>query len=539
MALGYRLPNALTMRLHAFQTQACATISLRDSLFALICALSMFLGGCSNSLENAQREAENARSQLESGDFAAARTSVARALAYRDDQVDILLLDARIKFQMGDVRAAFDAYRTVLAFDPRNLEALSAVAQTGVSVNERDVARDAIKRALAIDPGQPVALLSQGILLIDEKRFDEAIDAAEQLLAAHPGDSRGIVLKARGLFLTGRTDESFDLLDGAIETFGNNQWISAALLENARASANVPLMLEQFALLVQANPESVDLALDQINTLYKSGDVDRARQNSATFIERFGGDAAKMSRLLDLWEEYDRTPLRPGDLQRLSTSPLAEARLAAARYYFLEDPSAADALIREAPDARFMGFIARLHVARGSSEGPDLARQILSKDKTNCDALSALSEWHLAKGDPKQAIVTSQLLATQCRDRRDGYVQLATAYTKLGRPAATERVYREGIDAHPQDPMLTEAFASWLLKRGREDAALSAVRRLSKVAPSRSSTWKVYGVVCQKIGDRTCAQTANSGLVRSESQYALDPLPGVRRSDHLFGRTWS
>ena len=390
----FGLPCSLNTRWRIGQTDVKTTISLRDRLLVAACA-GLLVIGCSSNLDRAQREADIARSQIEAGDIAAARASIGRALSYRDDRIDILLLDAQIKARSQEFRAAFDAYRTVLAFDGNNLEALSAVAELGVRSNERDIARDAIRRALALDPGKPEVLLSQGILLIEEKKYDQAIATADRLLAAHPDDPRGIVLRSRAMFLTGRSAQSMAELTEAAETRGNNQWIAAALLENARAVGDVPLMLEQFALLGEANPDSVDLALDEINTLYKSGRRANARERAAAFIDRFGDDSEAMAALVDLWSEYDSAPLGVDEVHSLAMSAHAAARMAAARFYLDHDEQAnARTLVEHAPDGRYMGLIARLHVRRGAIVGSELARKILAKDTTNCDALSAMTEWN-------------------------------------------------------------------------------------------------------------------------------------------------
>ena len=328
------------------------------------------------------------------------------------------------------------------------------------------------------------------------------------------------------------------LLQGTAEKRGNNQWIAAALLENARVAADVPLMLEQFALLGESNPDSVDLALDEINTLYKSGRREDARERGAAFIQRFGDDSEKMAGLVDLWSEYDAAPLGPEVVTVLAKSSHAAARLAAARFYIDHDQQGvARMLVEHAPDARYMGFIARLHVRNGAAAGPDMAREILASDTTNCDALAALTEWNLAHSELGDAVLSGQLLATQCTDRDDGYRQLALAYRRLERPAAVERVYREGIEAHPQDRILTQEFAEWLFSARRADAAVSAVRRLTKVAPSRTSTWRLYETACRQA-NAGCGPAAAAGLARAKTQYTLDPLPGARPTDQLFGRSW-
>lgn len=537
MALMHHLSGLLNTRWRNVQTDVKTAISIRDRLQIVACA-ALLVVACSSGLDAARKEADIARSQLESGDLASARVSVARALSYRDDQPDILLLDARIKVLSKDYRSAFDAYRTVLAFDHNNLEALAAVAELGVRANEREIARDAIQRALALDPGKPEVLLSLGILMIEEKEYDRALSAADRLLAAHPDDPRGVVLKSRTLFLLDRRGESTELLKETAERRGNNQWIAAALLENARELADVPLMLEQFALLGESNPDSVDLALDEINTLYKAGRREDARERGVDFIQRFGDDSETMTRLADLWTEYDAAPLGPDAVLALARSSRAAARLVAARYYLDHDQAdIARTLVENAPDGRYMGLIARLHVRNGAAVGPDMARQILAQDTTNCDALTALTEWNLSRSRLQDAVLTSQLLATQCTDRNDGYRQLARAYRRLERPAAVERVYRDGVEAHPQDTILTGEFAEWLLSAGRIDAAVSAVRRLTKLAPSRISTWRLYERLCRKA-NAGCGPAAAAGLDRAKTQFTLDPLPGSRPTDQLFGRSW-
>ena len=85
---------------------------------------------------------------------------------------------------------------------------------------------------------------------------------------------------------------------------------------------------------------------------------------------------------------------------------------------------------------------------------------------------------------------------------------------------------------------MTRQFTDWLLAQGRGQSAIAAVRRLAKLAPSRVSTWELYASVCQRAKDGDCRADAQAGLARAKRSYVLDPLPGVRRGDTLFGRTW-
>ncbi len=501
-------------------------------------AAALLLMSCTNPQEEAQREAALAQQLLNSGDLPGARSAIARAMAHRDDQLDIVLLDARIKLRMQDMAAAFEAFRTVLVFDPNNQEALTAVTQISVMFSDKKTAREMIDRALALDPNNAEVLLSKGVLELDDKDYPAAIVTADRLLT-NPSDPRGTVLKSRALFLSGDRAASYQLLRETTAEFGNNELVAAALLENARAEGDVPAMLEQFIFLGLSQAQSADLALDEINVRYKSGDLEGARLRGVDFLSRFGGDATQVLRLVQLWEEYDPTPLNDADIQTLAQNGSVEARLAVVRYLIdMGQPDAGIPLLANAPDPRVYGMMSRLQVLRGDRAGLVSARRRLETDQGNCEALTAVAEWELAHGTYEQAVIPAQVLATQCRNRTDGYDLLAAAYRKAERPRAVERAFREGTEAHPQDARLAADFANWLLANGRAQSAVALTRRLTVMAPARISSWKLRVDVCKRAGDSACVSQAERGLAIARTIFALDSLPGLKRGDTLFGRTW-
>ena len=505
---------------------------------AIPLAAALLVMSCANPQEEAQREAALAQQLLDSGDLPGARSAVGRALSHRDDQLDILLLDARIKLRMQDMAAARDAFRTVLVFDPNNQEALTAVTQVSVMFSDKKMAREMIDRALALDPNNAEVLMSKGVLELDDKNYSAAIATAERLLT-NPSDSRGTVLKARALFLSGDRAASYALLRDASAEFGNNELLAAATLENARAEGDVPAMLEQFMFLGSTQTESADLALDEVNVRYKSGDLEGARLRGVDFLARFGGDTQQIERLMELWEEYDPTPLTAADIQALAQDASIETRLAVVRYFIDRGiPDAGVPLLANAPDPRVFGTMAWLRVLRGDRAGMVAARRMLETDEANCGALAAVAQWELTHGSHENAVIPAQVLATQCRDRINGYNLLVAAYGKAERPRAVERAFREGTEAHPQDARFAASFADWLLANGRAQSAVALTRRLTVAAPSRVSSWKLRLEVCRKAGDRACVSQAEKGLATARRTFVLDPLPGIKRGDTLFGRTW-
>lgn len=516
-----------------------STRGLRRGRVILVLALAAALTACSDNLTRAYEEGQRAEALLQQGDLPAAREAIGRALALRDDQVALQLLDARIKLAMQDPSAAYDAYAFILALDPNNPEALLGVAQLGLSTGRIRESREAAGQILAIEPGQPDALLIEGIHEINAGKYDAALALGEKLIQSAPGDPRGVVLKARSTFLLGRHEESFALLREATVQLGNNDMIATALLENAREQGDVAVMLEQLSLLRQARPGSIDLAIDEANIRYKSGNVPGARTVGSEIIAQFGSDAGAMTRLADLWIEYDPDPLDVGQRNALAAGGPFNARLAAARHYFQRGELAVAGELVAAPgDDRTAALGARVAFAQGSQGAVNGAAAILQRDRTNCDALATVAEADLRRGRAEAAIVGAQVLAAECRDRTDGFVLQARAYAAQDRFAGVERVYREGIAVHPLDRPLAARFVEWLFDRGRNEAAVSAARRLAQRGPAKISSWQLLAAACRRVEDARCERDARAGEELARRTFAMDLPPGGRRVNPLFGQTW-
>lgn len=537
--LDYPVDRAITTAMSHGQSFVGLSLSYWDMLRGLFLTLLLLVGACSSPLEKAREEAALAEQLARAGNFPAARQAMARALSHRDDQIDILQLDAAIKYQMGDFIGAYDSYRVILAIDPNNLQALVGVAQLGTATGNVREARSAIDTALAIDPRQSEVLVSKAILALTRKNYDEAIEVGERLSEIQPGAPIGLVVQARGKFLRGEQAESMEMLNTAATELGNNRLIATALLENARTLRDEGIMLEQLGYLRRENPNSVDLTVDEANVRYKSGQAERARTVVMQGLERFGEDERAISRLVDLWREYDDNPLSPSDIARLSRDGELDVRLIVGRYLLNQgNLDGAKQLVEGIGDSRAAGLRAWIGVRAGRPGAADEAEEILEEDDGNCEALLALADARIAEGQPTGAIRAAQVVSTSCLDRTDGYLTLARAYGLAGRSEGIERVYREGIDTHPMDRELVENFANWLLQRGRDASALSAARRLTKAVPAKVSTWTLYESVCERAGDQNCAAEAREMAEEARRNFAMDLLPGVRPVNPLLGQSW-
>lgn len=514
-------------------------VSIRYVIAAIGLLFALLLASCSDRSVEAQEKAGAAEQLLAEGNVSAANIVIEQAIRLRGDDPNFHLLSARIKIALNEYGQAYEAYQTVLALDPNNFEALVAVAVIGRSLGDVARSREAADRALAVDPTQIDVLMSNGMIELAEKNYSRAMELAERIIEAHPSNPNGYVLRARTLSLQGKNEEALEVLRATVEKLGNSAMLSGALLEAARAQGNVSTMREQYALIATEFPDSPSLALDEINLLYKIGETDAARTAGAEMLRRFADNAGAMRRLHELWSEYDSDPVAQVDLDAVREGGL-EARLMVARFLLEQGRvEEAGALVDGAADLRLRGLGARIAVRQGNAGAANGARAILKQDETNCEALGAVAEWELAQGKLQEAVRTAQILATECRDRIDGYTLQARAYKAAGREAAVERVFRDGIEAHPANPDLTRQFTDWLLTEKREAAAVTIASKLTKIAPNRNSSWLILGEVCRRAERSSCRKRAAEGLADAKRNYQLETLADPVDRNIRIGRQWS
>lgn len=507
-------------------------------LWHVAATMCLCVAGCGTSDAEVDAQAALAEQALAQGDIVTARMAIDEALNARGDDARLYMLSAQINSAQNNYADAYDDYQTVLALDPNNYQALVAVAVIARALGDPVRGRAAIERALAIDPTQIDVLMSKGLFALQKKDFAEAGKVADLIIEAHPDQPIGAVLKARALALQGREADALKLLRETIELKGNSVPLATALLETARAAGDVALMREQYALIATEKKDSAALALDEINLLYKIGDIAAARRAGEDMLRRFGEDAVAMGQLAALWEEYDPDPLGSNP-QAIATIEGQDARLMVGRFLLARGRlDEAGQVVRARPDPALGPLGTRIAAREGNGGAVNAARAIVAEDTTNCDALGTLADDAVAKGHVDEAVRRAQVIASQCKDRIDGFRLQVRAYEAARRPAAVERVYRDGVAAHPQSVALARDFATWLLARGRPDAAVAIATRLTRANPYRNSGWKLLADVCAKAGDSPCVARAKAGLAKARITYQFEPTVGGRDVNLLLGRQW-
>lgn len=510
---------------------------MNRALLTLI-AIGMLAAGCTDNTARAFQEGQTAQNLLDAGNLPAARNAIARALALRGDQVDLLLLEGRIRYRMQDYGGAFDSYNMALALDPNNTEALQAVSQIGASTGHERESTAATEQILALDPNNVAALLVRGVRQLNRRDYAGVNATGDRMLAIDPQSEPGLVLKARGLSLLGQGAAATALLSDGLKRRGPTQMVVTALLENARDQHDAELMINQFRLLGDLVPRNADLTIDETNVQYKRGNLNAARARGWALLAENGTKEAAMQRLSDLWTEYDKAPLTPQQLARLSAQGAAPARLMAARFYLANgDAKTAAGLVGSLGGDDAAGVRARIAYVTSNGNDVAAAEQVLTRDETNCDALGVRAAAAVRRGRPADGVVAAQVMATECPDS-DGYDLLAQAYRAQDQKAGVRRAYLEWIRIRPLAAQPVARYVTWLIANGEPDEAIGVARRLTQRAPAKPSSWQLLKAVCTRASQAVCVAEANAGAAEAARNFAIDLPPGERRVNPLLGNSW-
>lgn len=522
----------------AFQPKTRPLTRLRGHCVIVALSAALLISGCGDRTKQAYAEAQRAQALLDAGDLMGAQLAIAHAITLRGDQIEFQILNGRINYQRKDYPGAYDAYSLALSIDPNNPEALQAVSQIGASMGRERESSAATDRILATEPNNLPALLVKGVQMLGRRDLAGAQAVGDHMLSVDPNNEAGLVLKARAMFLNNQRPEALTLLSDALKKNGPSQMIVTALLENARDQGDADVMLQQFKALSNLVPDNVDLTIDEANVDYKLGRKDDARARVWALLTKSGGNRDAMDRLNDIWAEYDQQPLDANQIASLASDGAVPARLMAARFYLMaNDARTAGDLVGSTPGAEADGLRARIAYVRSGGSDASAAERVLGADKNNCDALAVRATEAIRQGQPANAVVAAQQIASQCPDR-DGYTLLAQAYRAKGDTAGVRRAYLDGARARPLDTQPVAQYVAWLTASGNASEAVDVARRLTQRAPAKISAWQLLTSACTRTGDKICLDEAKAGEAAARKTFVIDLPPGERRPNPLLGSSW-
>ncbi|WP_159797082.1 tetratricopeptide repeat protein [Croceibacterium salegens] len=501
--------------------------------FAMLGAIA----GCSDSANEAATAGATAQQQLERGDLAEAKRSISKAIAARDDIVDLHLLKGRIELASGAPSEAFDAYFDALALDRSNGEALQAVSQLGLETGHFRESLEATEQILALAPQQPEALLIRGQHAFIQRRFDEAISYADQIPKDQVNFENASILKARALLMEDMPEDALDVVNAVSQPGGDSAEIALTKLEIFRTLRRPEQMKLQFERLRKLRPKDLELRIDEANLLFKQGDRTKAIDRVSSVLLDNQAKPDNVEQILRLWWEYGAQDAPNKLFEAIASSTSVHSRASVASFLIDQGRNTAARRIIETLDEEDRrGLLARLLAAEGEfAQAKRTAESVLIRDSTQCDALLARSEANLGLRLLISSLRDAQQAASECPNQASNWLVAARAYTAMGQLDGADRIFSQALDENPQNLRIAQTYSDWLLQEGRRREAVAIARRFTTNSPASLAAWRLYEVVCNSAS-ADCVGQAAEGFRDALTRFGIDPAPGSPRMNRFLSQ---
>lgn len=512
----------------------------RASHAAMIAAL-MFATACQDVRSRAEAQAQAARAYFEAGNIVAASKAISEAIQLRDDNAEFFLLQGLISLRAGKPIPAFGAFDRALDLDQTNRTALAYVANLGVQIGRIKEAESAADRLLSLDADSLPALQVKGMIALSKGRMDEADKLADRIIAISPDDEAGTILRARSLAINGHMDEAIALIDKGLTARGATPVMLTNKLNVLRKMGRAQDMLPIYEKIVPLAGGNFQYRLEQINLLYKLGNVDAARQSSIDLLAAGSTRAEDYATLRRIWSQFDLHPIPLGAVDQIAGSKDPLATVNVVRFLILSgDPAMARRIVDAVPADRhkFVDSLdARLLAIRGQR---DAARAkvdtILNTDGNDVDALILRGQFRFAEGDLNLALNDVQKALAADPLNPEPYMVLAGIYERRGEAWRAKQIFAEASKRLPQDYFIVERHLA-LLKSEREPGrVLSVATAFARAQPSAEKAWSILSAQCGLSPASDCKAIAEQGAAQAKTAYQLDDAPGTPVDRGLFGR---
>lgn len=489
-------------------------------------AMALAIASCGPNRQKAMALADEAQQQLDAGDLQGAALTIDKAIREQEDVADLYLLKARIAAARQRPVEVLQSFQQAVDLEPGNVDALRGLAQFSFQLGRTDDAEKAVSQLLQQAPADPTGRLVKGLIALYRCRPETALALAGDILKNNAADEGGLVLKTRALFALRRDGEARATLDEATQRLGSTFSVLLTRLEMDRILADPVALRADFEAVRRLQPRSPDLALQQLNFLYKTGDFAGARLAGAALVKPGALEGDDLDRLARVWREYDTSPLGPGDLATLQARGSRPARIMAAQHYLeVGQAQPALALLNGLDGSDVAGLVARAQILLGRGGDAEAgARAVLARDKTQCEALLAVATLRLAGGQRDQAAARADESAAECPRQWLAYVVALDA--NAGSVPQMDRVTAAALDAEPQNGALARALAQRWAARGQVERGVAIARRVTRSAPALVSGWTLLQDMCRRSADAACAAEASRGLERARKIFTIDPLAG-------------
>jgi predicted Zn-dependent protease len=483
------------------------------------------LSGCSKLFaSDPAAEATRAQSALQSGDLASASRHIKLALAERDDVADYWVLAGRIAVSRNDLQAGYIAYQNALTLDRANLEALQALCRLGPGVASPDEVDRYADQLLLLQPNNLISLAAKGATALQRDDLTGALGFTDRVLGVDPFNVNGLVLKAQILVRQQRQSEAGPLLEHAIKSSPSDAAALLSMLVRLYAfEIDRPNYMSAVARLADQRKDDPDTQLAYIDVLYETGQFAAAHDRVIALMQRRPNDIGTQQAILELWLTQGRgaTPL-----DQLITDGRGVSMLMRSAFGAYANAMGRPDLTRQllalavanssiaAPDLDAKAVYAEALAMSGDApRARQLIAQVLSADPNQPKALLARSRIALAAGDSNAALTDARQVVANDPSYVTAQLLLADILERRGEKALVIGALRQGLDASPTDPRLTQRIALELLEEGRGVEASDAMREAAQRAPVSMRLTHIRNELCGRTGVADCNKAATTSRI--------------------------
>jgi len=519
-----------------------------------------------------------ARALTALGNLAGARDALDEAIRIAPKDVDVWTETGRFRFAVGDIAGAIAASQRAVELDANNLDALLLRAKLVRTQYGLVASLPWFERALARDPFHHDALIEYAATLGDAGRASDMLAATRRALEARPGSPQAFYLQAVLAARAGDYDLARTLVEktgGALDALPGMMLLAGALdleegdneqaLNRLRELVGTqPMNITARKLLGVAllRGDAARNALDILRPVALRGDADSYsltlvargferigdRTNAARFLDRASFPARDGSTpfsaddsLAVLGAPAQERPNDPGAIVPLIRALVeggnSAAALARAQQMVRDNPGVPGAYVllgdvlmvqgrsgdaatayKQAADLRFdeptmLRLVEALADAGRRGEASQVLALFLSQNPMSMAGLRMSAHWQLASGDFDAAIVTLEGLHARIGDGDAALnADLAIAYAGAGDADQAKAYGEDAYALAPGNPATADAYGWALFQAGDNEGALELLQKAVILAPRHSGLrWhlaQIYAEMKHPAEARAQAQTA-------------------------------
>ncbi|MEM6497526.1 MAG: tetratricopeptide repeat protein [Pseudomonadota bacterium] len=471
------------------------------SLFA-ICTF-LFLVGCEDSKERAERHYQSALELLEDGDVERALVELRNVIKFDVEHKDGRLLYAQTLEEKGEFQEAISQYLRVVEQDPDRLEAHIPLTRMSLELNAWEEALRHGRAARELAPENEDVIFLNAVLDYQEAiqagdmlALDAPLNTAKTKLDKDSSDQLAWRLVVDHAVTRGDTELALKNIEIALSHLPgefNFHAIRLQLLMSREDMATIGLALQD---MVERFPDDLQAHNMLLAWYFEQDDMAGAEAFLRKLATAPEAGPIENLRVVDFLRRTQNSESARAELDRLIAEASTDNTYLATRAALDFEEGHTDTAIATMKDmlesaeaseetANLKVNLARMLVSTGSiDEAKTLVDEILAGTEGHVEALKMRATWEIEDDRPEDAILTLRTAQAGAPRDPDIMTLMGQAHERAGaRELAGER-YSLAVEASGRAPKESLRYADFLSQDNRLDVAEAVLTDALKVTPT-------------------------------------------------------